>query len=173
MEISKNNSIEQPQEVSYLALFDNAKKSIQTEDIKNGLYYLNLVMNSEGIKNDLNTKFLCLILMNQIFFKQKNEIICLNQAKKILKLILTKKYKLLSCDIQILFLSVLFCAANLLDENNKNLLASLLLYNAKNFVDELNIDSDDRNYQLIMKGFSANMLKLNEYVRNNLFMLFY
>lgn len=164
MENSKKNSIEQPQEISYLTLFDNAKKSIQTEDIKNSLYYLNLVVNSDGIKNDLNTKFLSLIFMNQIYFKQKNEIVCLNQAKKILKLILSKKYKLLSSDIQILFLSVLYCAANLLDENNKNLMASLLLYNAKNFIDELNIDSEDRNYQLIMKGFSANMLKLNEYV---------
>ena len=50
MENSKKNSMEQSQEVSYLTLFDNAKKSIQTEDIKNGLYYLNLVINSEGIK---------------------------------------------------------------------------------------------------------------------------
>jgi len=166
MENSKKNSMNQTNEVSYLTLFDSAKKSIQSEDIKNGLYYLNLVVNCEGIKNDLNTKFLCLIFTNQILFKQKNEIICLNHAKKILKLILSKKYKLLSSEIQLLFLSVLYCASNLLDENHKNLLASLLLFNAKNFIfiDELNIDSEDRNYQLIMKGFSANMLKLNECV---------
>jgi len=171
MKNSKKNS-QESQEVSYLTLFDNAKKCIQTEDVKNALYYLNLVINSDGIKNDLNTKFLCLIFMNQIFFKQKNEILCVNQAKKIIKLILTKKYKLLSNDIQILFLSVLYCAANLLDENNKNLLASLLLYNAKNFIDELNIDSEDRNYQLIMKGFSSNMQKLNELVKIILFFHF-
>ena len=91
--------------------------------------------------------------------------------KKILKLILTKKYKLLSNDIQSLFLSVLFCSANILDENNKNLLASLLLYNAKNFIDELNLDSEDRNYQLIMKGFSSNMLKLNENVKKKFIFL--
>jgi len=165
MENSKKNSREHSEEVSYLSLFDNAKKSIQTEDNKNALYYLNLVINSEGINNDLNTKLLCLIFTNQIFYKQKNEIVCLNHSKKIMKLIQSKKYKLFSNDIQILFLSVLFCSANLLDENNKNLLSSLLLYNAKYFIDELNLDSEDRNYQLIMKGLSSNMLKLNEIVK--------
>lgn len=165
MENSKNSNLE-TQEVSYLSLFENAKKCIQIEDIKNALYYINLVTNSEAIKNDINTKFLCLVFSNQIFYKQKNEILCFNQAKKIIKLILTKKYKLLSHEIQVLFLSVLYCSASLLDENNKNLLASLLLYNAKSFIDELNLDSEDRNYQLIMKGFSANMLKLNECVKS-------
>ncbi len=163
MESSKKTSI-QLQEISYLNLFDNAKKCIQSEDIKNAFYYLNLVNNSEGIKNDINTKILCLIFINQLSFKQKSEIIITNHAKKIMKLILTKKYKLLSSEIQNLLLSVLYCAANLYDENNKNLFASLLLYNAKNFIDELNIDSEDRNYQLIMKGFSSNMQKLNDNV---------
>ena len=153
------------QEISYLSLFENAKKCLQLEDIKNANYYLNLVMNSEEIKNDLNTKYLCLIFINQINFKQKNQIVCLNNAKKIMKYILTKKYKLLSNDIQILFLSIIYSAAKLLDENDKNLLASLLLYNGKSFIDDLNIDSEDRNYQLIMKGFSSNMSKLNENVK--------
>ena len=153
------------QEICYLSLFENAKKSLQTEDNKNANYYLNLVTNSEEIKNDLNTKYLCLIFLNQINFKQKNITVCLNNAKKVMKYILTKKYKLLSNDIQILFLSVLYSASKLLDESNSNLLASLLLYNGKNYIDDLNLDSEDRNYQIIMKGFSSNMAKLNENVK--------
>lgn len=164
MENSKKSDKSDNQEISYLSLFENAKKSLQLEDNKNANYYLNLVVNSEEIKNDLNTKYLCLIFINQINFKQKNLTVCLNNAKKVMKYILSKKYKLLSNDIQTLFLSVLYSAAKLLDENDNNLLASLLLYNGKSFIDDLNLDSEDRNYQLIMKGFSSNMQKLNEHV---------
>jgi hypothetical protein len=152
------------QEISYISLFENAKKFIQLEDNKNANYYINLVMNSEEIKDDLNTKYLCLIFLNQIYFKQKNLKNCINNAKKVMKYILSKKYKLLSNDIQVLFLTVLYSAAKLSDENDENLLASLLLYNSKNFIADLNLDPDDRNYQLIMKGFSSNISRLNEYV---------
>jgi hypothetical protein len=171
MENSKNKT--DNQEISYISLFENAKKFIQLEDNKNANYYLNLVINSEEIKDDLNTKYLCLIFLNQIYFKQKNLKVCIDNAKKIMKYILSKKYKLLSNDIHVLFLSVLYSAAKLLDDNDKNLLASLLLYTSKNFISDLNLDPEDRNYQLIMKGFSSNISKLNDYVNYFINLLFY
>lgn len=161
---STNDSQNLNQDINYFELFENAKKCLQNEDIKNAFYFLNLVMNCEEIENDLNTKFLCFMFLNQLNFKQKNFSYCINNSKKILKYIQSKKYKLLSFEIQCLFINSLYSTSKILDENGYCLLAYLLLNKGKFFLDELIIDSEDKVYHLIMKGLSSNILKLQEYV---------
>lgn len=144
--------------MNLLESFENAKKSLQADDIKSAQYFLNLVFLSQPL--DFTAEVTALSMTSSIHFKLKDEDALLKVIRKILKLIKIQNVKLIHPQILLAFVKIISKAAQLFNYNDKTLITCWLYYLATNLYDENNLKSEDTVMEVIKENFPKTLIKL-------------
>ena len=147
-------------EINVLNLIENAKKFIESQDLTNAEYYLNLASLSPEI--EFNSKIQAMAIRSYIHFSSKRECIVLLIANKILKEI-TKLKNDVETSTLFSFLRCFYRAGDLLSKNKKLFLSAFFFYKAKNYCEsfESQMNNNDTKNSL-----ELNLIKVLDEISN-------
>lgn len=148
------------QEISSYKLLENAKKIIQLEDLKTGLFYLNLIKyssSSEYIGAKINVLFSKVMIFKKMMKLEET----IQIGKKIIKWKKMLEFREYNSDILVIILEILLTCVDVTLENGAELYSGWFLYISKNISME-NIINNEKINEKIKLTFPKILKKLND-----------
>lgn len=134
-------------EVNYTELIDIGRKQVNGDDIKLGIYYINLALLSPNL--DPQSKIQALAIKSFAHFKMKEGSVVYSVVNKVLKYMAREKVELFEQAVLFCIVRMLYRGGSLMLENKQIYLAAFCLYYAKKLFEFKALRAEKESYETL------------------------